>query len=92
MLPSKEEKIMIQITNEMKQAGQRRLEEVEKQVDYYISRAVKDGSHTAYFACDRDRDGDVYDEIRKRYEQAGYIIKPTGYIGGVYQRTEDIIW
>ena len=83
---------MIQITNEMKQARQRRLEEVERNVDYYISRSVNDGNHKAYFACDKDRDSDVYDEIRKKYEQAGYTIKPTGRIGGVWQLTEDIIW
>lgn len=35
---------------------------------------------------------DYKDEIKKRFEKAGYIIKPTGYIGGVYQRTEDIMW
>lgn len=35
---------------------------------------------------------DYADEIKKRFQKAGYIIKPTGYIGGVWQLTEDIYW
>lgn len=32
------------------------------------------------------------DEVRERFRKAGYKIKPTGYIGGVWQLTEDIMW
>ena len=35
---------------------------------------------------------DYQEEIKKKFKQAGYIIKPTGYIGGVWQLTEDICW
>lgn len=35
---------------------------------------------------------DYADEVRKKFIQAGYIVKPTGYIGGVWQLTEDICW
>ena len=35
---------------------------------------------------------DYASEIKKKFQQAGYIIKPTGYIGGVWQLTEDICW
>lgn len=35
---------------------------------------------------------DYADEIKKRFRDAGYVIKPTGYIGGVWQLTEDICW
>lgn len=35
---------------------------------------------------------DYADEIKAKFRQAGYIIKPTGYIGGVWQLTEDICW
>lgn len=38
------------------------------------------------------RFSDYAEEIKKRFINAGYTIKPTGYIGGVLQRTEDIIW
>ena len=31
-------------------------------------------------------------EIKAKFQQAGYIIKPTGYIGGVWQLTEDLMW
>lgn len=35
---------------------------------------------------------DYSDEVKKRFIEAGYRIKPTGYIGGVWQLTEDIYW
>ena len=35
---------------------------------------------------------DYSDEIKKRFTNAGYRIKPTGYIGGVWQLSEDIHW
>ena len=42
---------------------------------------------------ERKYDFDDYaDEVRQKFLQAGYIIKPTGYIGGIWQLTEDICW
>lgn len=35
---------------------------------------------------------DYASEVKEKFRQAGYIIKPTGYIGGVWQLTEDICW
>lgn len=35
---------------------------------------------------------DYESEVKSKFKQAGYTIKPTGYIGGVWQRTEDICW
>ena len=35
---------------------------------------------------------DYVDEVKAKFRQAGYVIKPTGYIGGVWQLTEDIMW
>lgn len=31
-------------------------------------------------------------DVEKIFIAAGYVIKATGYIGGVWQRTEDIMW
>lgn len=31
-------------------------------------------------------------DVEKVFRSAGYIIKSTGYVGGVWQRTEDIMW
>ena len=83
---------MIKITNEMKSERKQRLTEMEAKIDKRILNAVKNGNHSTYFACDKDGDKDIYDEIRKKYESEGYIIKPTGYSGGVWQLTEDICW
>lgn len=35
---------------------------------------------------------DYRDEVKAAFVKAGYIIKPTGYIGGVWQNSEDICW
>ena len=35
---------------------------------------------------------DYASEIKAKFTQAGYIIKPTGYIGGDWQLSEDICW
>lgn len=35
---------------------------------------------------------DYSNDIKKVFTSHGYTIKPTGYIGGVWQLTEDIIW
>lgn len=32
------------------------------------------------------------DEVKERFESYGYVVKPTGYIGGIWQDTEDIYW
>ena len=83
---------MLEITNEMKNARAEKIAKIEKRIDDKIRSAVERGESCAYFPCDKDSDKDVYDEIRSKYERAGYKIKPTGYIGGVWQLTEDICW
>ena len=35
---------------------------------------------------------DYASEVKAKFKAAGYVIKPTGYIGGVWQLTEDIRW
>jgi len=43
--------------------------------------------------CSRDgRYIDCKHEIKAWLKDLGYRIEPTGYIGGVLQRTEDICW
>ena len=83
---------MIEITNEMKNLRAKRIASVEEKIDRRIQSAVTNGQTECYFPCDKDSDKDVYDEIRSKYERAGYKIKPTGYIGGVWQLTEHICW
>lgn len=80
------------ITDEMKKAKQEKLEKMYEKVNTRIQKAIERGCCSTYFPCDKDRDKDIYDEVRAKYEAVGYIIKPTGYIGGVWQLTEDICW
>ena len=49
------------------------------------------GNSDAYTSY-KYRFDDYAEEIKAKFKQAGYIIKPTGYIGGVWQLTEDICW
>lgn len=35
---------------------------------------------------------DFYDQTKKEFKKHGYTFKPTGYVGGVWQRTEEICW
>lgn len=83
---------MLEITSEMKNARANRIAKIEKKIDDRIQMAMSRGETSTYFPCDKDGDKGVYDEIRNKYEEAGYIIKPTGYIGGVWQLSEDICW
>ena len=32
------------------------------------------------------------DEVKSEFQKHGYRFEPTGYIGGVWQRTENICW
>lgn len=41
---------------------------------------------------DLDKYDPYCEEVRALFENYGYKIKPTGYIGGVWQLTEEIIW
>lgn len=36
--------------------------------------------------------GDHYDSIKALFQKHGYEFRPTGYIGGVWQTTENICW
>ena len=83
---------MIEITNEMKNARAKRIAEVERKVDAQIKLGIEYGQNRRVFSCDKDGDSDVYDEVRAKYEAAGYKIVPTGYSGCVWQRSEDICW
>lgn len=85
---------MVEITREMKEERNRKIAAIEKRVDDRINRAIANGQNSCLFECYRDsiNDGPFYTEVRKKYEDAGYFIKPTGYICGVWQLTEDICW
>lgn len=32
------------------------------------------------------------EEVKEEFRKKGYTFRPTGYIGGVWQRTENICW
>lgn len=35
---------------------------------------------------------DFYDEVKEEFKKHGYRFEPTGYVGGVLQKTENICW
>ena len=69
---------MFEMTDGMKHARTEKIAKIEKQIDERIKRAVLQGQNECYFPCDKDTDASIYDEIRSKYEKAGYKIKPTG--------------
>lgn len=42
--------------------------------------------------CFNPRPYEQYEAAKRKYQSLGYEIKPTGYIGGVWQLTEHIHW
>lgn len=81
------------ITSEMRFSKQARLDKAIEKQNASIKLAAEHGRAKTCFQCyDTVSEGDLYEEMKKIYERAGYTIKPTGYIGGVYQKTMDICW
>lgn len=81
---------MVKITTEMRNNSKEQINNICKKIDKSIQYSVDRGYCKACFDCDKD--DPHYQTIRKMYEDEGYTIKPTGYIGGVWQLTEDICW
>lgn len=42
--------------------------------------------------CFNPYDHRHYDAIKREFENKGYYFTPTGYVGGVWQLTENINW
>lgn len=89
---------MIKNANELKAADARReaLEYCEKWLMYYIEAANEKGLNNVCFSPTGKTINGIYidceDELKREFSRAGYYFKPTGYVGGVWQRTIDICW
>lgn len=81
------------------------IEECKKRTEAQIREAVSRGLNRVVFSnysCYITSDGNVggykdnyidcKKEIRSWLEEFGYRIEPTGYVGGVLQDSEDIVW
>ena len=89
---------------EIKKAGelkptterQEALEYCKKWIMHYIEEANERGADRTCFSPTGTTVNGVYidceDELRHIFGDAGYRFAPTGYIGGVWQRTTDIVW
>lgn len=80
----------IKITDEMKARKEKKISEMIERVNKDIQFAVSRKQNSACFAFDNT--DEYYFEVREKFEHAGYKIIPTGYINGIWQRTEDITW
>ena len=78
------------ITNEMKRRKEERISQMVDRVNKDIQYAVSRKQNSACFAFDNS--DEFYFEVKKKCLDCGYRIVPTGYLNGVYQRTEDITW
>lgn len=79
-------------TNEREQA----LEYCIKYIMMYIERANEMGKRNTCFTPTMGYVNGKYidceDELKAMFRAKGYSFKPTGYVGGVWQRTIDICW
>ena len=80
----------MKITNEMKRRKEERISQMVERVNKDIQYAVNRKQNSACFAFDVS--DEFYFEVKKKFLDYGYKIVPTGYLNGVYQRTEDITW
>ena len=80
----------MKITNEMRERKEKKISEMIDRVNKDIQFAINRKQNSACFAFDKTNE--YYFEVREKFERAGYKIVPTGYINGIWQRTEDITW
>ena len=55
----------------------------------YIEKASSEGRRDTVFD---PRPVEMYDAVKDEFKKHGYTFKPTGFIGGVWQRSEQICW
>lgn len=61
--------------------------------DRSIEYAIKEGRTNTCFTIHGSIYADEWEErMKAHYSRLGYTFRPTGYIGGVWQRTEQICW
>lgn len=84
----------IQITNEMKAVREKLIEKAIKETNKRIEYSISIGYNWAHFPvyADRGEFKTVYEEVKAIFTAQGYKIQPTGYRGGVWQITENIVW
>lgn len=80
----------MKITKEMRERKEERISQMIDRVNKDIKNAVERKQNSACFAFDKS--DEFYFEVKKKFLDSGYKIVPTGYINGIYQRTEDITW
>lgn len=80
----------LKITKEMVDMKQKRIDNEVTRQNKAIKHAIEQNRTSCVFYLDKD--AELYSEVRTIFERAGYKIKPTGYIGGVWQLTENICW
>lgn len=80
----------MKITDEMKERKDKKISQMIDRVNRDIQFAVERKQNSACFAFDKSNE--YYFEVRAKFESYGYKIVPTGYLNGVWQRTEDITW
>lgn len=63
-----------------------------KEVEARIRRAMEEGMRSCYFGSDDPYMRDYERQAKEEFTKRGFSFRPRGYIGGVYQRTQQICW
>lgn len=84
----------MEITKSMRDSREEQVSKIIERINADIKRASGKGLHECYFDCSKHNrlQAPFYEEVKEKFERYGYRIKPTGYIDGVWQRTEHIEW
>ena len=80
----------MKITKEMRDRKEEIISQMVERVNKDIKMAVERKQNSVCFAFDKS--DEYYFEVKKKFLDSGYKIVSTGYLNGVYQRTEDITW
>lgn len=90
--------VEIKSASELKPTAERQqaLDHCVKWIMHYIEKANERGQNHVCFTPTGKTINEKYieceDELKEMFRLKGYYFKPTGYVGGVWQRTIDICW
>lgn len=67
------------------------IKEMKKEITE-INRRIKESKDIGLSCTFFPARAEYEDDLKRLYKDKGYTFKPTGYIGGVWQETEEICW
>lgn len=57
-----------------------------------VMRSIEKASAKGFRDCCFNPPAEFYEPVKAEFQKNGYTFRPTGYIGGVWQLTEQVCW